>query len=242
MIKKGWLNRLLFRSFFLQTGFCYERLQGLGWCWVIKPLAKKFQIPNPTDFYLKNLEPFNANPYISTYAAGAVAKLVEEKRDLDDIQRLKNSLRGPLGSLGDNLIWKGIRPALLTLGILSTFWLGFWGGVIFLGLFNLFQLYLRWRGMKIGYQLGEQIFVEFSGNFWRRAPVIFSAAGAILSGIMLVLKGGEYFLWSWEAGLIFVLAVVVSLIGFFKRISALDVFLLCLGSGLAVKIVSTLAG
>jgi hypothetical protein len=59
---------------------------------------------------------------------------------------------------------------------------------------------------------------------------------------MLVLKGGEYFLWSWEAGMIFVLAMVVSLTGFFKRMSALDVFLLCLGSGLAVKIVSTLAG
>ncbi len=241
-MNRGILNRLLFRTFFLQTGFCYERLQGLGWCWIIKPLAKKFQVPNPTDFHLKNLEPFNANPYISTYAAGAVAKLVEEKRDLDDAQRLKNSLRGPLGSLGDNLIWKGIRPTLLTSGILATFWLGFWGGVIFLGLFNLFQLYLRWRGVKRGYQLGEQIFVEFSGNFWRKAPAIFSAAGAMLLGIMLVLKGGEYFLWSWEAGMNFVLALAVSLIGFFKRISALDVFLLCLGSGLAVKIVSTLAG
>ena len=82
--------------------------------------------------------------------------------------------------------------------------------------------------------------MEFSGNFWRRAPVIFSAAGAILSGIMLVLKGGEYFLWSGQAGLIFFLALVVGLFGFYKRISALDVFLFCMGSGLAVKILATL--
>lgn len=236
------MNKLVLRSLFLQAGFCYERLQGLGWCWMIKPLVKKFQISNPNDFYLKNLEPFNANPYISTYAVGAVAKLLEEKRDIDETQRLKNSLRGPLGSLGDNLIWRGIRPTLLAVGILATFWLGFWGAIIFLGLFNLGQLYLRWRGISRGYQLGEQIFVEFSGNFWRKVPVIFSAAGAILSGTMLVLKGGEYFLWSGEVGLVFLLAMMVSLIGFFKRMSALDVFLLCLGSGLVVKIIAALAG
>src|SRR3989304_7612897 len=128
---KRLLRKLLFRSFFLQTGFNYERLQGLGWCWVIRPLVKTFQIPNPGEFYLKNLEPFNANPYISTYAAGAVTRLIQEKKEWEEIGRLKNTLRGPLGSLGDNLIWKEIRPALLALGIVLTFWTGWWGAIAF---------------------------------------------------------------------------------------------------------------
>ncbi len=226
----------------MQTGFNYERLQGLGWCWLIRPLAKKFPISEPDEFSLRNLEPFNANPYVSTYAAGAVAKLIEQKKEVEDIQRLKNSLRGPLGSLGDNLVWKGIRPALLALGILVSFWLEYWGAIIFLALFNTLQLYLRRRGVKKGFELGEQIFTEFSGRFWRKAPVFFGAIGSILLGTLLILKGGEFFNQSTGTGVIFLLALAVSLMGFTTRISAFDVFLLCLGSGLLVKLVLIFVG
>jgi mannose/fructose/N-acetylgalactosamine-specific phosphotransferase system component IID len=241
-MKKLLLGKLVIRSFFLQTGFNYERLQGLGWCWVIRPLARKFQMTNPDEFYLRNLEPFNANPYISTYAAGAVSKLIEENRDVEEIQRLKNSLGGPLGSLGDSLVWKGIRPALLALGILVSLWLEYWGAIVFLVLFNRLQLYLRWRGVKKGHQLGEQIFVEFSGTFWKKVPLFFGAVGAVLLGILLILKGGEFFKQNAVTGVIFLLALTVSLIGFLKRISAFDIFLLCAGSGLLVKLLLIFSG
>lgn len=155
-MNKSFFRRLLFRSFFLQTGFNYERQQALGWCWTISPLAKKLGIPNRADFYKRNLGPFNANPYLSTYAVGAMAKLEEEKQEPEQIDRLKNSLRGPLGSLGDNLIWKNLRPALLALGIVASAWISFWGPVLFLVLFNAFQFYLRHRGLKQGYEKGSR--------------------------------------------------------------------------------------
>lgn len=238
-VNRRFLSRLLFRSFFLQTGFCYERLQALGWCWVIAPLVKRFQIPNPAEFYQKNLQPFNANPYISTYAVGAVARLEEEKKEPEEIQRVKNSLRGPLGSLGDNLIWKNVRPALLVLGIIASGWISFWGPILFLVSFNAFQLYLRGRGLRKGFQLGEQIFVEFSGSFWRKVTYFFGALGALLLGFWLIQKGAEYVSWNSEIAFIFLAALILGLVGFYKRISAFDTFLLCLGSGVVIKFLLT---
>jgi len=232
------LRGLWFRSFFLQTGFNYERMQALGWCWAISPFLKRLSIDDKSGFYQDNLESFNANPYISTYAVGAVAKLEEEKKDRETILRLKNSLRGPLGSLGDNLIWKGVRPALLTLGIITSGWFGWWGAALFLVLFNGFQIYLRRRGLKKGYQLGEQIFKEFSGNFWRKAPQTYGALGAVLLGLMLTLKLAEYLTWGKEYLAIFLIAVAVSVFGFLRRIPSFDVFLLSVGGGLIIKILA----
>ena len=232
------LKGLWIRSFLLQTGFNYERMQALGWCWVVSPLAKRLSIENKQEFYQDNLESFNANPYISTYAVGAVAKLEEEKKDRKTILRLKNSLRGPLGSLGDSLIWKGVRPALLALGILTAGWLGYWGPILFLVLFNGMQIYLRRRGLKKGYELGEQIFKEFSGNFWKKMPAFFGAMGAILLGLMLALKFGEYMTWGKEHVLTFSIALPLAVFGFYRRFPAFDIFLLCIGCGLVIKILA----
>src|SRR3972149_2781828 len=99
---KNILRKLWLRSFFIQTGFSYQRLQAVGWCWVVSPLAKALSIPSPYDFLKRNLEPFNANPYIATYAVGAVAKLEEERKSPAEVERGKNALRGPLGALVGN--------------------------------------------------------------------------------------------------------------------------------------------
>lgn len=229
------------RSFLLQTGFCYERLQALGWCWILWPLARGLNKTERLEFLKNHLKPFNANPYISTYAIGAVAKLSQEKKSDAEIERLKDMLRGPLGSLGDSFIWRNLRPALLALGTTLSYWTGFWGAVAFLVIFNLSQIYLRYRGLREGYRLGEETFRDFNTFLWRKVPTLVAGVGAGLLGFLLFLKGAEFYNHEKEILVIFGFSLAVSALGFVWRKQVFDIFLWALGGSLVLKIIFRIA-
>jgi mannose/fructose/N-acetylgalactosamine-specific phosphotransferase system component IID len=132
------LFRLTLRSFFVQTGWSYDRMMALGFVWILVPVAKKLcsSTKERGEFLKRHLESFNANPYLAGYAVGAVTRLEEAKAPQEQIRRFKESLRGPLGALGDNLIWQNLRPALLILALILTGKYGFWGALTFFVLFN----------------------------------------------------------------------------------------------------------
>src|ERR1019366_3459631 len=56
---------------------------------------------------------FNAHPYLAAVAVGAEVKAEQDGASTAVITRLRTALSGPLGSLGDQLIWAGWVPALL---------------------------------------------------------------------------------------------------------------------------------
>ena len=155
-ISKPDLARLYLRSFFVQAGWNYERMIALGFTWILLPLMEKLYPAKEEKkrFLERHLSTFNANPYLAPYAVGAVAKLEEAGASAEEIGKFKNSLRGPLGALGDNLIWMNLRPALLILGIILVSTVGAFGALIFWLLYNIHQIYLRARGLFKGYGLG----------------------------------------------------------------------------------------
>src|SRR5258708_39553142 len=55
---------------------------------------------------------FNAHPYLSGLAVGAAARAEHDGAPPDQIERLREALCGPLGSLGDRLVWAGWLPFL----------------------------------------------------------------------------------------------------------------------------------
>lgn len=141
-ISKADLFKLYLRSFFVQSGWNYERMMALGFTWILLPLGKKLY-PTPEErkkFLTRHLQTFNANPYFAPYVLGGVAKLEEMGASEEEILNFKESLRGPLGALGDNLIWMNLRPALLILGIILASILGAVGALSFWFLFNLHQV------------------------------------------------------------------------------------------------------
>ncbi|KPL01057.1 MAG: hypothetical protein AMJ91_01820 [candidate division Zixibacteria bacterium SM23_73_3] len=187
------LFRLYLRSFFVQAGWTYERMISLGFVWILIPLAKKLfsSEKEQRDFLKRHLLSFNANPYLASYALGAVTKLEETKTPPQQIVRFKDLLRGPLGALGDNLIWQNLRPALLILGLILTFRFGVYGALSFFLIFNLQQVYLRARGIVKGYALGFRVSSDLTCGYLQNVTKWSGRMGAVLLGILIVLSYGH---------------------------------------------------
>ncbi len=102
---------------------------------------------------------FNAHPYLVGLAVGAVASLEAEGASPDEVTRFKSAVRGPLGGLGDRLVWAGWLPATVLVGIVLSV-VGAPPGVVvvtFLALYNAGHLGLRAWAFKSGLEAGTQV-------------------------------------------------------------------------------------
>jgi mannose/fructose/N-acetylgalactosamine-specific phosphotransferase system component IID len=231
------LFRLYLRSFFIQTGWNYERMLALGFTWILLPLGEKLY-PSEGEkkrFLRRHLLTFNANPYFASYALGGVAKLEEMGVSEEEIGEFKDSLRGPLGALGDSLIWMNLRPALLILGIILAQALGGLGALSFWLLYNLHQVYLRARGVFKGYALGGKLDSDLRSGYYPKMIKWISRMGGVFLGIFFVLKLNERISERVENVIIFLLFVFLSIFGSRKNINPNYVLLTCLFFFLLVK-------
>ncbi len=244
-VSKPDLLRLYLRSFLVQTGFTYERLLALGFAWILIPLVKRI-LPSTEstekrrDFLKRHLLSFNANPYLAAYAVGAVAKMEGQNAAPQQIIRFKELMRGPLGAVGDSLIWQNLRPALLILGVVLTSGFGVYGALVVWLMFNLYQAYLRARGIHKGYALGLGVSSDLGRGHLQMVAKWSGRTGAALTGLILVLvlaAGGDFSeiggirLRPEDSGLLLVF-VALSVLGFKRCINPgyvlLGLILLCL--------------
>jgi mannose/fructose/N-acetylgalactosamine-specific phosphotransferase system component IID len=233
------LFRLYLRSFFVQNGWSYERMMALGFVWILKPLTQRL-FSSPVDqksFLKRHLSSFNANPYLVNYAVGAVVKMEEEKTPEEEIVRFKSSLRGPLGAIGDRLIWQNLRPALLILGLILAVTIGAWGALILWLIFNLYQAYLRARGMIKGYKLGSRLSGELTKGYLQSMTEWSGRLGAVLLGIIFVIQMGRWGIRPGHTGNIFLLPffMLLSFFAFRKNINPNYTILVSLVLFLAIK-------
>jgi mannose/fructose/N-acetylgalactosamine-specific phosphotransferase system component IID len=231
------LYRLYLRSFFVQTGWNYERMIGFGFTWIVLPVVKRL-FPAEEDrkrFLRRHLSTFNANPYLAPYAVGAVARLEEMRASGGEISKFKDSLRGPLGALGDNLIWRNLRPALLALGLILASVFGAVGALVFWFLYNLHQVYIRARGLSKGYGMASAVSSDFRSRYYPNMIKWFSRAGGTFLGIFLVFKLNEAISESIQNPIVLILLIFVSVFGFKRNINPHHLLLACLFSYLLVR-------
>src|SRR5437867_6440643 len=127
------------RASLLQATFNYERQQGLGWAWALKPALDRYY-PDPElrrERLAEHTAYFNTQPTLASLALGAVARL-EERRALDpaahdEVPHVKAVLGSALAALGDRLFWFTLRPLAACLGVLFAS-LGSWTGALVLWL------------------------------------------------------------------------------------------------------------
>ncbi len=216
----------------------------LGFAWILTPLAKKIcsSVSEKGEFLKRHLISFNANPYLAGYALGAVAKLEENKTPVEQISRFKDLLRGPLGALGDNLIWQNFRPALLILGMILSHRFGALGALCVWMVFNLYQIYLRARGIAKGYELGLGISSELNQGHLQNMTKWSGRMGTCFLGILLVLKLNPVVVKSFqvEKVILLVLFILVSFLSFKKNANPSLVLLFFLSCFLVVKLVAGL--
>ena len=108
------LGRSLLRLFTVQGSWNYERMQGIGVGVAEEPLLRDLQEGGNGLAYraavARGAHFFNAHPYFCGLAVGAAARAEHEGVPPEQVERLRTALCGPLGSLGDRLVWAGWLP------------------------------------------------------------------------------------------------------------------------------------
>jgi PTS system mannose-specific IID component len=211
-----------FRLFFLQAMWNYRNLQGTGFLFSLIPFLRRHRddtAPSPMRYHGF----FNAHPYMASLAVGATLRREQDSpQDIDSIQEFHKTLAGPLGLVGDTLFWGTAKPAYALFGILISYIL--YGDSLapisaaagFLIAYNTVHLWMRWWGLKTGWEYGDAVLnVLGKPSFARLRPWTLTE-GAIFLGLVTgavcatgfsmspwilvaMIAGG---LWTW-AGTIF---------------------------------------
>ncbi|HJU64988.1 MAG TPA: PTS system mannose/fructose/sorbose family transporter subunit IID, partial [Gemmatimonadaceae bacterium] len=124
---------------------------------------------------------FNAHPYLAAIAVGALARAELDGSPPAQIERFRTALCGPLGSVGDRLVWAGWLP-LSSLIALTAF--AFGAGplatvLLFLIVYNVGHLGLRAWGLRTGWRHGLRVAVALGNPMLRRGPQYVSRGVAL---------------------------------------------------------------
>jgi PTS system mannose-specific IID component len=160
-MKRGML-RTWIRTLIVQASWNYDRMVGVGVAYAMEPLLRDLPGGRSNGRYGAALRRvagfFNAHPYLTGMAAGAMARAEHDGVSEAQADRLRNALIGPLGSVGDQLIWAGWLPLSAAVGlIVAVTWSGLAGAVTFLVLYNLVHLTLRSWGLSVGWRAGMRV-------------------------------------------------------------------------------------
>ena len=162
-ITNGDLRWMFLRSMALEANFNFETWQNTGFAFSMLPALKKLY-PGKEAMAAalrRHLQLFNTSTYGSTLIIGLTAAMEEQNsRDADfnseSINSVKLGLMGPLAGVFDSLFWgtlkviaAGVGTSLALKGHLS-------GAVLFILLFNVPHLLLRYQLTFIGYRAGTR--------------------------------------------------------------------------------------
>ena len=185
------LNKMAWRSCFLQASFNHERMHAAGWLYSILPGLENIHT-NKNDLAASmshNLEFFNTHPFLVTFVMGIVLSLEQNKVDIPTIRAVRVAAMGPLGGIGDALFWLTLVP--ITAGITSNMAINGNAAapIIFLLIFNVVQFALRFWLMNWSYKLGTSAIDALTANmkaFTRAASIM----GVFVVGCLVVTMGG----------------------------------------------------
>ncbi len=184
----GWMSSFL-RQFIIQGSWNYRSMLGSGFAFCMIPLLRRRGLSGKglDDAVRSHMGAFNAHPYLSGVALGAVARMEGSGTDTETIERFKRAIQGSLGGLGDVLIWGAWRPATVLLALVLA-WAGTppWVPVcVFLVVYNGGHLALRWWGYSRGLQYGRDVGIRLRGAELSRLAERAFSGGALLLGILV---------------------------------------------------------
>ncbi|GAA0707444.1 PTS system mannose/fructose/sorbose family transporter subunit IID [Paraclostridium ghonii] len=185
-LDKKTLNKMAFKSMFLQASFNYERMQAGGWLYSILPGLKKIH-KNKDDLSTSmkhNLELFNCHPFLITFVMGIILSLEQKKSDIQTIRSLRVAAMGPLGGIGDAIFWFTLLPIAAGVGANLSLQGSIAGPIVFLLMFNIVHLGLRFWLMHWSYKVGVEGITKLTKSakeFTRAATIL----GMIVVGALI---------------------------------------------------------
>ena len=181
------------RMLAIQGSWNYETLigNGIGFCVepVLRSLPGGVHGPAFKAAMARESTYFNAHPYLAAVAVGALARAELSGVPPERIERFRTALCGPLGSVGDQLMWAGWLP-FSSLVALIVFGLGARPLAVvltFLVLYNAGHLALRVWGLHVGWTRGLGVAPALGNPVFRRGPAHLARAAAAAAGVAIPL-------------------------------------------------------
>jgi hypothetical protein len=157
---------------------------------------------------------------------GALARAEVDGAPPEQIERFRNALVGPLGSVGDQLFWAGWLPccamiALLAYGLgASTLFIV----LLFLGAYNAGHIAMRVWGLDAGWRSGLRLAGALAHPVLREGPRRIASATLVIAGLALPLAAARIIgagapldvpvlRWALPAGAVVMAAALVRLRG-----------------------------
>ena len=177
-----------FRLLAVQGAWNYETLLGNGIGFSVEPALRRLPGGKDGEAYRAALaresQYFNAHPYLASVAVGALARAELEGAAPERIERFRTALCGPLGALGDRLVWATFLP-LCSFAALVVFGSG--GSPLatvltFLILYNVGHLGLRIWGLEAGWRRGLNVAQSLGHPLLQRSQPWLGKMAAALAG------------------------------------------------------------
>lgn len=187
---KKMLRSIFWRSFTInasRTGATQYHAPGV--MYTLMPAFKRFYKTEEeqTDALVRHTTWFNCTMHISNFIMGIVAAMEKqnsEEEDFDDssITAIKAALMGPLSGIGDAFFWGIIRVVAAGVGISIASTGSALGAVVFLLIYNIPGLLVRYYGLQIGYSMGA----NFISKMYNSGGMQIITKASSLIGLMMM--------------------------------------------------------
>ena len=198
---------MFLRSLLIQAGWNYQRMQNIGFVFALTPALRRAW-PRPEDFAAaaaRRAATFNTQPYMAGFILGNIARMEERAAEAgggaaaaERVMGVRQALASSLASIGDRIFWGRLRP--LTAEVCMLVWLAAgmtcWiipGGcadlpawVLFAGpaasviFYSAVALYMRWKGLAVGYACGGSSSCGLDAFDWSGLIKRLSLAGLVV--------------------------------------------------------------
>lgn len=165
------LRLIFWRSMLLEANFNFETWQNTGFAFALLPVLKKFYKTRESmaAALQRHLQLFNTSTYGCTLILGLTAAMEEQNSqnpefDAESINSIKLGLMGPLAGVFDSLFWGTLKVIAAGVGTSLALKGNLTGVFLFILLFNVPHLILRYQLTFIGYKAGTKFLMQLSKN------------------------------------------------------------------------------
>lgn len=193
-ITKSDLLTLFWRAFLLPACYSMDRMQAPGFAYSMIPILKKLYGDDKKELAEaceRHSEVYNNTFACSPFVLGIAAAMEEEAAsdpnfDVSSINAIKVALMGPLSGIGDTFFWGTFRIIASGVGIALAMQGNLLGPILFLLIYNIPNLLVRFYGVRYGYKLGSNsIEALVSGGLMNRATTAAAVMGLTVIGGMI---------------------------------------------------------
>ena len=182
-------NFIFLRTFFLQALWNFERLQNIGFLYILYPVFKSLYKDKEQrkQALLRHIGFFNTNPYMINIIIAMVINAETniacgKEQNIKKPEMIKSVMAGPVAAIGDSFFWGTWRPFVSFVSILmiilsmnmfsvSLLWIA---PIIFILLYNVVHLAFRYWSLVISFRLNEKLIkliskleIKFIGDIFR---------------------------------------------------------------------------